>query len=480
MDSLLVFKELVKTAKIRPESSAIHDSYGTLSYAELLEEVHKVRYQLISRGVRSGHAVGVKARNSRNFIVSVFAVLGCGAAVMPISHQLKRRELDEILELARLHALIDDSSGIVPIQENRIELNVDSGSLFFSNTSISSEEQFAPYVDAPAFIRFTSGTTGSSKGVVIDNQAVIDRTDAANKALKLNDSSNVICVLPMAYHFVVSIVLYVRVGAAITIVKNFMAKDIITMTNKFFGTLLYASPMQIRLLATDQGAEMLDSLEMVISTSSGISKEISNLFRKRFHKTVHQAFGIIEVGLPIINREEGAEYLDYVGTPLPDFDVQVFDEDYNKLPAGQVGLLGIKGPGMFAAYLNPSEIRQDILINGYFFSADYAVISENGMVKIEGRKKSMINIAGNKVFAEEVELVLEELECINKAKVSGIAHQLLGQIIQAEIITEDGFDIDEENILSYCRKHLSTFKIPQKLIVVDEFKMTDSGKLIRH
>lgn len=479
MDNFLVYNELVKSANKWPAKPAIHDFEGTMTYSELYESVENLKEELLSKGIKETIGVGVKARNSREFIIAVFAVLGCGAAVMPVSHQLKKPEIDEIVNTAKLHAMIDDASGVNPLEGARNALNSLEEKLFITNTEFFSQETFAPHVNAPAFIRFTSGTTGASKGVIIDNRAVLERTDAANKSLKLNENSNVIWVLPMAYHFVVSIVLYVRVGAAITIVREFMAKEIIAMNKKFRGTLLYASPMQIKLLAADQSEDNLDSLVKVISTSSGINPEVSRAFKERYDKTVHQAFGIIEVGLPIINTKDDDNYLDSVGYPLPDFDVQVFDENYKVLPRGEVGMLGIKGPGMFSAYLSPPVLREDVMVDGYFFSADYAVIDDDGMVRIVGREKSMINIAGNKVFAEEVERVLEDLEMIRKAKVSGVPHPLLGQIIQAEVVLDGMEDIDVENTLSYCRKRLSTFKIPQKLIVVDALDMTASGKLKR-
>ena len=207
---------------------------------------------------------------------------------------------------------------------------------------------------------------------------------------------------------------------------------------------------------------------------------ISQAFQKRYNQIVHQAFGIIEIGLPIVNTDISEEYLDAVGYALPDFDVQVFDKNNKVLPSGETGVLGIKGPGMFDAYLDPPVMRNDLLIDGYFYTADFATISNEGMIKIEGRKKSMINIAGNKVFAEEVEHVLEELPYIEMARVSGVPHPLMGQIIQAEVVVNELEMLDVETVLPFCRERLSTFKIPQKLLVVDSLPMTKTGKIQRH
>lgn len=479
MNNYLVYNLLKESSKKWANNYALHSVTGSITYGELFDKVEKLRKELIIVGIKPGMGVGVMARNSSHFIISVYAVLGCGAAVMPVSHQLKESELSEILEVAKLNAMIDDQSGISPLSVNHSFYSVDNVKMRFGYTNISQDHIFASHVDAPAFIRFTSGTTGVSKGVVISNDSVLERTAAANKSLELNENSNVVWVLPMAYHFVVSIALYLRVGSAITIVHDFMARSIIEMTNRFQGTMLYASPMQIRMLSADRGTENMNTLQKIISTSSGISAQVSQAFNKRFNIIVHQAFGIIEVGLPIINTDQNDDSLNAVGYSLPDFDVQVFDSNFNVLPANTVGMLGLRGPGMFDAYLSPPKMREEFLKKGYFFTADYAKISESGLITIEGRKKSMINVSGNKVFAEEVENILEQHPDISRALVSGVPHPLMGQIIQAKVVLNSEVNIDTEEVLTFCRKRLSTFKIPQRIIVVKELKMTNTGKVVR-
>lgn len=480
MSTLAVYNILKESSEKWPSKPAIHDEFGTLTFLELYNQAEALREELITLGLTAGMGVGVMARNSRNFIIGIFAVVGTGAAVLPMSHQLKRDEVDELIAGTRLHAVIDDQSGIKPVAEVTQKIQLQHGFLCFSKTGISSTEIFAPHVKEPAFVRFTSGTTGKAKGVVISHTSVLERIHGANNALQLGEDDTVIWVLPMAYHFVVSIVLYIRFGSAIAISNNFLAKNILQLANAHKGTLLYASPMQIRLLAADTGTQQLNSLKTIISTSAGISTETCVAFYNRFQKNISQAYGIIEIGLPIINHDTQAENLDSVGKAVLGYEVAVFDDNLVRLSAGDSGLLGIKGPGMFDAYLNPPIQRSEILVNGFFLTADYARIDHDGTVKIEGRKKSMINISGNKVFAEEVEAVLEAIPEIEMARISGIPHRLMGQIIQAELILKPHAVIDIETILTYCRKRLSTYKIPQKVLIVDELPMTKTGKLLRH
>lgn len=480
MNDLLVYNVLKDAARKWPDFPAVYDDYGMLTFNELLTETETLKLQLITLGICKGMGIGVMARNGRNFITAIFAVIGCGATVMPMSHQLKNAEINDVLEEAQLHAILDDRNGVQPIENSdiNIAMKIDSFRLAFS--SINKLKPFAAHVTNPAFIRFTSGTTGKSKGVIISHQSAIERIDAANKALELGTNDVVVWVLPMAYHFVVSILLYVRFGTAIAIAKDFLASNIIDITNKHGGTLLYASPMQIRLLSSNTDPVVMPTLKKVISTSAAISIDICKAFKQRFGINVSQAYGIIEIGLPMINLIKSTESPDAVGYPLPDYEVEILDEENNPLPIGSIGHLAIKGPGMFDAYLTPPTLKKDILKNGYFLTADFASKSIDGLIKIAGREKSMINVSGNKVFPEEVEKVLETLKEIKLARISGVPHPLMGQIIQAEIVLNDGATIDVEEVLTFCRKQLSTYKIPQRLTIVDSLPITGSGKLQRY
>jgi long-chain acyl-CoA synthetase len=475
-----VYTILTTAAQKWPDQVAVFDDWGQQTFSELFAEAERLRQNLVESGIKEGMAVGIMARNGRNFIAGIFAVIGTGAVAMPMSHQLKDQELKDVAKDAKLSAIIDDGSSKTFQPTNFHSIELTNG--FFRLTTLRDfheVEPFAPHVDSPAFMRFTSGTTGKSKGVIISHAAAIERTEAANKVLALGPGDTVLWVLPMAYHFVVSVLLYVRYGAAIAIARDFLPLNVIAMANECQATLLYASPMQIRLLANTEDGKDMPTLKRAISTSAGITAEVCKLFESRFNLPVSQAYGIIEIGLPMINTFNNSDHPEAVGHVLPDFHVRIFDEDHHALPIGKVGKLGIKGPGMFDAYLDPPLKRHQVTVDGYFLTADFASQTADGLVTIEGREKSVMNIAGNKVFPEEVEGVLEDYEGVKMARIQAVPHPLMGQILQAEIIAEFPDKIDVEDLISYCRKRLSTYKVPQRIRFVNELPLTPTGKLIR-
>ncbi len=471
----LIFEE----NRNRKDRKAIVDAQGTLSYGSFEEDVNRLKVILADHGVGENYAVGVMGRNSRQFIISVFACLKLNAIVFPLSAQLKSDEVNAILKKSKISFLLDDGEGAEVAFRIVDNPTISNKTWTFSKAQDSEISPLKIAVDDPAIIRYSSGTTGKAKGVVINHQSIFERIESANKGLTLTEEDVIVWVLPMSYHFVVSIFLYLKNGCTIALAKDFQADSIADCIIDNQGTFLYVSPMHIKMLSAYQKVQEFPSLKKVISTSTAISKQQCDLFYAKFKIPVSQAYGIIEIGLPIINDSRSDTQPEAVGHALPDYTIGILDKTFNVLPDGAIGHLGIKGPGMFNAYLEPFISREQVLQNEWFLTGDLASKDKSGLIKIEGREKTMINVSGNKVFPIEVEQVLCKHESVDQAKVSGTHHRLMGEIVKAEIVLKKGASADSESIIRFCRQRLSTYKLPQKIKFVDRLEMTDSGKILR-
>lgn len=473
---------LYQSAQRWPNNTSMTDEWGMVTYAELEALVGQIAARLKAWGIAPHLGVAVIGKNSRYFIAQCFAVMECGAVVIPLSNQITTDEVNEIIKTTGLYAILadqttrahfDNTLEIIPFahQEWRLFLSMDA------NKSI----HFAAHVKNPALVRFTSGTTRISKGVVLSHESIAERTESANQALQLGPADTITWVLSMAYHFVVTIILYLRYGSSIVICKNSMADTLIENTNRYQSSLLYCSPLHIRLLVQDHSGRKMPSLKRVISTSVSITRAECQKFAERFDIPVSQAYGIIEIGLPILNLKNNKDHPDAIGHVLPNYQAQIVNDQGNPLPAGETGLLFIRGPGMLDGYLDPPSPREEILKNGWFNTGDLAAMDADGLIQIAGRKKSMINVAGNKVFPEEVEAVLNQHPAVKLCRISGYMHSFLGERVQADIVLFEGqksFDVEE--LINFCRNRLSPYKIPQKINFVKELPMTYSQKLIRY
>lgn len=475
-----VFETLSQSAKQWPDRIAIIDAGGELNYRSLWQEVEALRAQLDRLGVREGQGVGVRARNGCAFVIGALAALGCGAVIMPIHHQMKPAELSDMLTHAPLCVILDDGSGTAQDGKTVTLENPGGNGLRFTRLN-NSQNPLAPQIKDAAFVRFTSGTTGKSKGVVLTHRDVLERTRAANAGLQLTSEDKILWVLPMAYHFYVSIILYLEAGATVIVNADYLAERILDTAAKHQATFLYVTPMHIRMLTSEKSGRALPaSLKRVMSVSSRLDPQAARDFQARYGVPVSQGFGIIEVGLPIMNIAEAAEHPEAIGRPVPGFEAKIVNETMHPLPAGETGQLALRGPGMFSGYLNPPRSREEVLHDGWFLTGDLGHYDSGGRIVLDGRTSSVIHIAGHKVFPEEIAGVLDHHPSVLRSRIFGRPHPQMGESVCAEVQLRAGSaPTTAEDILLFCRRQLSSHKVPTSLEFVNEISMTTSGK-VRH
>jgi long-chain acyl-CoA synthetase len=475
-----VFETLGQSARRWPDRTAIIDAGGPLDYQSLWREVAALQLQLDRLGVRAGQGIGVRARNGRAFVIGALAALGCGAVIMPIHHQLKPDELSDLLTQAPLCGILDDGSGAAQPGKTVTLENPGGNGLRFTRLD-NSQPPLAPGIADAAFVRFTSGTTGAAKGVVLTHRDVLERTRAANSGLGLTQADKILWVLPMAYHFYVSIILYLEVGATVIVSADFLAGSLLETAAKHQATFLYLTPMHIRMLNSDQsGHKLPPSLQRVMSVSAKLHPQSARDFLAKYHVPVSQGYGIIEVGLPIQNIAEAIEHPEAIGRPVTGFEAKIVDEAMRPLPEGQTGQLALRGPGMFSGYLNPPRSRAEVLHDGWFLTGDLAHRDSGGRIVLDGRTTSVIHVAGHKVFPEEVAAVLDHHPAVLRSRISARPHAQMGEAIHAEVQLRPGQTATSpEDIIAFCRRRLSSQKVPASLEIVAEISTTSSGK-VRH
>jgi acyl-CoA synthetase (AMP-forming)/AMP-acid ligase II len=325
-----------------------------------------------------------------------------------------------------------------------------------------------------AFIRFTSGTTSTRKGVVLCHETIRDRILAANKALQITTADRVMWCLPMSHHFLVTIVLYLSQGATIILARHVLARSFLEAINRWRGTVLYAAPFHYAMLARDNSNLSIPSVRLAVSTTCALPEDVARDFQKRFKQTLVQGLGIIELGLVTLNTSDHGARWNSVGRPLPDFQVRIISPDDEGC-----GEVAVRGPGLLDAYASPWMPRNEILRDGCFITGDIGRFDKDGFLFLSGRKTAVINVAGRKVFPEEIEAVLNRHPAVRESRAYGRLHSHLGEIIEAELVlTQPETNLD--TVRDFCRSHLASYKIPSSLHVVNSLPRTAvTGKIRR-
>ena len=462
------------------EKAAVIDGDRQISYGELFASVDKVAAELKSSGVRPAQRVALICDDNIDYIILSLAVLSLRAGLVPISPAHSRDEINAVMDEIHVNFLVFDKD-FFPLHEAR---PVFLGSLcereFFLHHRAERDALPAEYYALnPAFIRFSSGTTAASKGVVISHEAIIERTDAANKVLGITANDIVIWVLSMSYHFVVTILLFLRRGATIILCCGAFPASLLEGLSRHRGTFLYASPFHYHMMTNSKlfSPDMLYGVRLAISTAMRLPEAGMRGFNEKFGFELTEAYGIIEVGLPFINCSGASTKHGSVGKILPDYQMKIINPDTEG-----IGEVYVKGKGMFDAYYSPWQDRQQALLEGWFKTGDLGSLDTDGFLFLAGREKNVINFAGMKIFPQEVESVLNQHPAIRESLVFGTAHDHYGELPCANIVLHDGIiaeDFDQNEIRRFCYKYLSPYKVPKEFHYVPCLERTVSGKLRR-
>jgi long-chain acyl-CoA synthetase len=227
------------------------------------------------------------------------------------------------------------------------------------------------------------------------------------------------------------------------------------------------------MLARDTSDATLASVRLAVSTTCSLPQDVAVSFQKRFGLPLSQALGVIELGLVCVNVDEPTARWDSVGRPLPNYAVNIRNPD-----SDGYGEVVVSGLGIFDAYTNPWTPRDQLMPDGWFETGDIGWIDPQGYLYLAGRKTAVINLAGRKVFPEEIETVLNRHPAVSESRVYGATHPHLGEVVEAEVVLRTVAEPDA--LRDFCRLHLSADKVPGSFHVVKQIAKTAvTGKIRR-
>jgi long-chain acyl-CoA synthetase len=231
------------------DKTAVIEGDGELSYGELLSSAESIAALLRVEGVKPYHRVGLLCGDSIDYISTSLAILSVPAVIVPISPDQPVAEIEATIERIDLDFLIFEKGAYNSGDARSLRSEGFFGKRFFLIKRETVEGPCREYYEInPAFIRFSSGTTGVSKGVILSHEAIVERTDAADKGLGITHLDTVLWVLSMSFHFVVSILLYLRRAATIVLCGRPFPEAVIEGVIRHRGTFIYASPFHYNLL----------------------------------------------------------------------------------------------------------------------------------------------------------------------------------------------------------------------------------------
>jgi acyl-CoA synthetase (AMP-forming)/AMP-acid ligase II len=477
-----VLEILHHSAEQWPERVALIHGTDRIGYPCLWDTARRLRDRFIALGLRSGQAVAVVGGNTPAFIAAAFAVAGAGAVAVLQSHTQTDEELRETLDAFPIHAVVSDglrASFPLGLEAQPLDLDGFAGGLRFAWTHPLPDRPFAPTVPEAAFARFTSGTTGQPKCAVLTHANIHDRIRAANQGLGVTPADTVLWLLPMAFHFFVSITLYLAYGATIALTENLSPREILEQVKRHAARILYAAPRHYQRLAEEPetGIEApLASLRLAISTASGLPARVARAFQERYGVPVSQAYGIIEAGLPMFNTLHAVEQPEAVGSPLPGWEVRLLDAEGRPTLDGAVGELLLRGPGLFSGYLQGETFVTGLTPDGWLPTGDLARRTGPACYRILGRAHAAITLEGQTLFPEVLEAALESHPAVDQARVIVSSTE---KSLHADLVATPGSPRPSLEELRACGQGVEGIEALQTAAWVESLEKTASGKIRR-
>ena len=467
-----------ETVRRQPAHLAIVGPRDTvsMSYSELDSAIGQAATVLQKAGVGKGNCIGLNYSSGAEYIILTYAVWKCGGCVVPIPTELTATEKSEICREISLGHLLSDKRNAAFADDLRAgdHVAVRTPCSFDAGTPGCQHPPGFRDVNA-AFIRFTSGTTGASKGVVLSHETIHERIEAANDVLHIGCDDRIVWLLSMSYHFAVSIVAYLSFGATIILVPNNFAHALVGAASKYRATMIYGSPAHYAWMANYEQGSPLADLRLAVSTTTALDFATAAKFRERYGVPVTQALGIIEIGLPFINVDFAAKRSDAIGRLLPAYQMRL--EDVGMGP--EIKEIHLSGKGFLDAYYRPWRTRAEIMPDGWFRTGDVASVDADGCVVLRGRTKDVINVMGMKFFPQDVEAVLTSYPGVKDACVLPIPDARLGEVPIARVmLTDPDAQLVENELLEFCKRQLADYKVPVRIEIVEELWRTASGKVI--
>lgn len=478
-----LYELFARTANSQPDApaligpaSAADEPLPVVSYRALLQRIDQAAERLATTGMAPGWCAGLLLPSGIAYVVLSYAIWKLGGCIVPIAKELPASEQRRILRDISIQALVVDAQGATcnPIASRGQRIELGEGACLIAMAPARAHPEGFGAIDA-AFIRFTSGTTGTSKGVVLSHATIAERIHAANDVLQIGPQDAVLWLLSMAYHFTVSIVSYLTFGASIIQCRNHFGQTIAHAASDGGATIIYGAPVHFEFLAGQAAVRSLPHLRLALSTTAALRRDISAAFQERFGVPLGQAYGIIELGLPCLNPRPDLSHAMTVGQVLPSFSLDCRAAGWGD----GLARLRFRGPGMFDAYYHPWRLLSEVLDQGWFETGDLGSIDADGYVTIRGRAIEVINVGGLKFFPQEVEAVLESDSAVMEARVFAVPDRALGEVPHARVVLRPGCQASASELAERCRRSLAAYQVPSMIEFAETLPTTTSGKRIR-
>jgi malonyl-CoA/methylmalonyl-CoA synthetase len=460
------------------------------SYSDIDQESSRLAGFLTDLGVEPGDRVSVQVHKSPEAVCLYLACLRAGFVFHPLNTGYQVNELEYFLENAAPVLVVCDAvvmELITPLAKtagvaNVLSLNKDgTGSLIELSREVASDFGVVCRKETDlAALLYSSGTTGVPKGIMLTHNNLITNTKSLVEVFGFSDKDCLLHALPIfhVHGLFVALGCVFLSGASMQWIANFNVGKVIDLLPKC--TVMMGVPTYYTRLLSEEsfGLNTVKNIRLFVSGSAPLLEETFAEFEGRTGHRILERYGMTETNMNTSNPLEGKRKPGTVGLPLPGIIVRITDECGNEMSRGEVGNVQVKGPNVFKGYWKlPEKTAEDFTEDGYFNTGDKGYIDDEGYLSIVGRSKDMVITGGLNVYPKEIELLIDGLQGVEESAIIGLPHPDFGEGVVAIVVCDIGVELFESHIISEVKENMANFKVPKRVVFVDELPRNTMGKV---
>jgi fatty-acyl-CoA synthase len=482
----------------------VHQNYRA-TYQEFYNQTTAVAKALIFLGAKAGDRIGIWSTNRYEWVLLQYATARIGAILVNINPAYRTSELIFVINQSEMShifsslvfkssdykAMIIDAREFCPTLKSEIFFD-DNWEDFLNNGQEISDDVLHSYeehvqFDDPVNIQYTSGTTGFPKGVTLSHHNILNNGYFIGIRLKYTEKDRVCIPVPFYHCFgmVIGNMCCTSHGACMVIPNDSFDPDItLKVVSDEKCTSLYGVPTMFIAELTVKDFDTFDFSSLRTGVMAGsvcppeIMKKVENLMNI---KEMSICYGMTETSPVSTQTLIGTPFekqVNTVGTVQNHLEIKIIDENGKILKRGEHGELCTRGYSVMLKYWNDPENTKKVIDDGrWMHTGDMAVMDEEGYVTISGRIKDLIIRGGENISPKEIEDFLYTYPNILDVQIIGVPSEKFGEEVMAWIKVRKGFNVTEDELLSYCKGRIAHYKVPKYWKFVEEFPMTISGKI---
>ncbi len=469
-----------------------------ISYGELRDQIDRLRGGLAGLGIGKGDRVALLCGNGHPFVIAYLATVGLGAAIAPLNPGSPAPELQRELAVVGAQAVVVDRSAAaawagvdrqaVPTVRTVVSVDGDAGDGAIPVEDLLTSEPL-PAVDVPpdhlAALLFTSGTAGAPRAAMLTHGNLLANIEQSRSVSSRVAPGDVVYgVIPLNHIFGLNVLLTMSLanGATVVLVQRFDPATALDSIKARGVSVIPGAPALWTAFAhfEEAPADAFAGVRIALSGAAKLPISVAERFEERFGLRIAEGYGLTEAS-PVVTSSVGAPpVFGSVGRVLGGIELRIVDGEGGDALVGDAGEIWVRGPNVFAGYLDDPEATARVLTaDGWLRTGDIGMCDEEGRLYLIERAKDLVIVSGFNVYPAEVEDVLAAHPDVADVGVIGVPHPHTGEAVRAYVVLAEGATIDEDALVDYCRDHLARYKCPAKILFVDELPRTATGKLLR-